>query len=143
MDKIKKKPSRRYSVELRQKMIDTYLLGGYTKQAVWEMFTGEPVEHGKLLEWMRALGYDTENLVFGVRKPPIEMPTPEPVENSSLPLPLADVTDSPTPLPAESDLLARIQYLEKALEMSKLKEEGYALMIELAEKELAISIRKK
>jgi hypothetical protein len=69
------------------------------------------------------------------------MLTSAPVEIS--PLPRVGIIDSEDSLLAESDLLARIQYLEKALEMSKLKEEGYALMIDLAEKELGISIRKK
>jgi transposase len=141
MEKIKTRTARCYAADIRQSMIDTYLRGGYTKREVWEMFTGEPTEHGKITDWMRALGYDTKNLVFGTSPQPIPMPTSIPVENT--PLSSEHLTEPTGSLPDESDLFARIQYLEKALEMSKLKEEGYALMIDLAEKELSISIRKK
>jgi transposase len=41
------------------------------------------------------------------------------------------------------DLLKRIKELEKQLETSQLKAEGYEIMIEIAEKELNIPIRKK
>ena len=40
-------------------------------------------------------------------------------------------------------LQRRINELEKQLETAQLKAEGYALMIEIAEKELKIPIRKK
>jgi hypothetical protein len=41
------------------------------------------------------------------------------------------------------DLQKRIKELERQLENAKLKAEGYELMIEIAEKELKIPIRKK
>jgi transposase len=41
------------------------------------------------------------------------------------------------------ELQKRIKELEKQLETAQLKAEGYELMIEIAEKELKIPIRKK
>ena len=41
------------------------------------------------------------------------------------------------------DLQKRIKELERQLENAQLKAEGYELMIEIAEKELKIPIRKK
>ncbi|MEM9338982.1 MAG: hypothetical protein AAGA66_09660 [Bacteroidota bacterium] len=43
----------------------------------------------------------------------------------------------------ESELLAKIKKLERELEDSKLKQEGYRSMIEIAEKTFKIPIRKK
>ena len=43
----------------------------------------------------------------------------------------------------EKELLAKIKRLEQELEDAKLKAEGYSKMIDIAERELKISIRKK
>jgi hypothetical protein len=43
----------------------------------------------------------------------------------------------------KKELEARIKQLERQLEDSQLKEEAYRRMIDIAEKELKISIRKK
>lgn len=57
--------------------------------------------------------------------------------------------DIPNPIymsdqaPSEKDLQAKIKRLERELEDAQLKAEGYSKMIEIAERELKISIRKK
>ncbi len=57
--------------------------------------------------------------------------------------------DLPNPIfmskqpPDEKDLQAKIKRLERELEDAQLKAEGYSKMIEIAERELKISIRKK
>lgn len=108
-------------------MIKEYLTGQYTKVELWKKYTGQDNEHGKMLDWMRKLGYISDD-----RKPkPVTSfyPIPLPVSQSN--------TDDPIALQR------RIKELEKQLENAQLKAEGYELMIEIAEKELKIPIRKK
>ena len=115
------------SISERHKMIQEYLAGGYTKQEIWYRYTGQSEEHGALLRWMRMYGY--------IDDLPKRRPTFNPPINYS-------TMDGPDELD-KSELLARIKQLEKQLQDSKLKEEGYRTMIELAEKTFKIPIRKK
>ena len=80
-----------------------------------------------MLDWMRKLGYISD----GRRSSPVNSiyPTLLPVSQSNTEDPIA--------------LQRRIKVLEKQLENAQLKAEGYELMIEIAEKELKIPIRKK
>jgi hypothetical protein len=48
-----------FSVEERKKIVEEYLRGGVTKNEIWYKYTGRFEEHGKLLIWMRELGYAT------------------------------------------------------------------------------------
>jgi len=41
----------------REEMIKESLLGNYAKVEIWKKYTGQSVEHGKMLRWMRMLGY--------------------------------------------------------------------------------------
>ncbi|TXD77640.1 hypothetical protein [Algoriphagus ratkowskyi] len=41
----------------REEMIKEYLSGNYSKIEIWKKYTGQSVEHGKMLQWMRELGY--------------------------------------------------------------------------------------
>ena len=47
-----KKPSE-FSVEERKMIIEESLGSGKTKREIWHKYTGEQVEHGKLVHWMR------------------------------------------------------------------------------------------
>lgn len=116
----------------REEMIKEYLSGNYSKVEIWKKYTGQSVEHGKMLQWMRMLGYSDkiENPIkrhlssdFTKQEPPI--------------LATKDNLEDPR------DLQKRIKELEHQLENAQLKTEGYELMIEIAEKELKIPIRKK
>ncbi|MEB2787396.1 hypothetical protein [Algoriphagus persicinus] len=127
MNRIKMRTGGSLSWEEREAMIKEYLTGQYLKNELWKKYTGQDKEHGQLLEWMRKLGYISDD-----RKPrPVNLfyPTRLPVIHSN--------TDDPIALQR------RIKELEKQLENAQLKAEGYELMIEIAEKELKIPIRKK
>ncbi len=116
------------SWEEREAMIKEYLTGKYTKVELWKKYTGQDNEHGQLLDWMRILGYISGNS------------NPRPAKSFyplSLPLNHSENTDDPIALQR------RIKELENQLENARLKAEGYELMIEIAEKELKIPIRKK
>ncbi len=116
----------------REEMIREYLSGGYSKIEIWQKYTGQSNEHGKILHWMRMLGYADKVGIPEKRIIPLSFSNQE----RSILATNENGQDS-------KDLQKRIKELERQLENAKLKAEGYELMIEIAEKELKIPIRKK
>ena len=136
MDKTNKvltRSGKSLSWDERVEMIEEYLAGGYTKQAIWEKYTGQKKEHGDMLYWMRKLGYIQAENTTQRRK---FVPFPKTPEK---PLSTDHQNDSGIPLEAQK----RIKELERQLEDAKLKAEGYELMLDLVEREYKIPIRKK
>lgn len=113
-------------------MIKEYLSGNSSKREIWKKYTGQSVEHGKILDWMRKLGY-SDKIGNPVKRPLTSGFTKE--EQSVL-----ATNENPQD---PRDLEKRIKELERQLENAQLKAEGYELMLEIAEKELKIPIRKK
>ncbi len=139
MDKQKNelmRSGRSISWEERETIVKVYLAGGYTKQQIWKMYTGGEEEHGQLLQWMRKLGYvkaeDAKNSISRIAGHELYLQKKDNLSTKSKP-----TTERP------EDLQKRIKELEKALETANLRAEGYELMIDIAEKELNIPIRKK
>lgn len=135
MDKKKKliRTAGSFTLEERKQIIQEYLLGGQTKTQIWYKHTGQKDEHGNINRWMRQLGLT---------------PTVRPVlrmgkKSSSF------VPDITTPVEknkidqSAEELKQRIKELEQQLETARLKAEGFEIMIDIAEKELNIPIRKK
>lgn len=136
MDKTKNTKIRQggsFSIEERRLIVNEYLSGNTTKVAIWKKYTGQDEEHGQIKRWMRQLGLNPE----------ISPSYRHSIKSCILPF------QSLTPVKQEEkeqspeELKRRIKELEKQLESSQLKAEGYELMIEIAEKELNIPIRKK
>ncbi|SRR5574343_374834 len=127
---------RSISWEERENIVKVYLAGGYTKQQIWKMYTGGDEEHGQLLQWMRKLGYlkasDSKKSISRIATHELYLQKKDNLSSKSKP-----TTERP------EDLQKRIKELEKALETAKLRAEGYEIMIDIAEKELNIPIRKK
>lgn len=123
MTRRKRSKLRSISKSQRREIIEEYLSGEETKAAVWKRHTGEKKEKGKLLRWMRQLGYlgktDSENVI-----PLISMLSQKPKRT-------------------KAEMERRIKELEDQLLDSQLKEEAYRRMIDIAEKDLRVSIRKK
>lgn len=119
-------------MEEREAIIKEYLTGHYTKVELWKKYTGQDEEHGQILRWMRTLGY-ISNENSNERKKKF---LPSPIQPAEI---LTTENNNQGPL----ELQKRIKELEKQLETAQLKAEGYELMIEIAEKELKIPIRKK
>lgn len=113
-----KQLTRSYSETFKRQVIEYYLSNEYTKQEVWKKFTGHYEEHGTLLRWMRKLGY-TSN------KKQQKFMEGEKDELENL---------------VEQE---RIRVLEQRLREAELKAIAYSKMIDIAEKEFKISIRKK
>jgi hypothetical protein len=67
--KIIEKAGKYFSEPEKHQIIQEMLSNQCTKQEIWEKYTGEEEEHGQLLRWMKALGYNTG---IKTRRPNIE-----------------------------------------------------------------------
>jgi transposase-like protein len=111
-----KSPNFRYSEEFKNRICREYLNGNETKRFIEHKYK---LGNGRLLYWMQELGYIASkpiNFPMGKDQKLLEELTPE---------------------------QRRIKELEKELENARLQAEAYRLMIEVAERELQIKIRKK
>jgi hypothetical protein len=59
---IPKNPNH-FSLEERHVLIQDYLSSGYSKSYIWHKYTGQE-DHGRMLKWMRQLGYETRPQEF-------------------------------------------------------------------------------
>lgn len=130
--KIVRKPSKYFSDSEKHKIIQEMLKTGCTKVEIWEKYTGQEEEHGQLLRWMRKLGYDDS---IPTRRPnfvsnPIQMKNNKSNEES---------TESFENL----QLKKRIEELEVQLKDAEMKAIAFSTMVDIAEKEFNIPIRKK
>ena len=115
--------------QIIQEMISTKC----TKQEIWKKYTGEDEEHGQLLRWMRKLGYNTN------------IPTRRPnfVENNSI------MAKKKTFIASTGDSFENLQLKKRNLELesqlrdAEMKAVAFSTMIDIAEKEFNIPIRKK
>jgi hypothetical protein len=137
MDKKIIQKSRRYFTDReKHQVIREFLSSGLTKREIWQKHTGGADERGHLLRWMRELGYDVDtrkrmpNIVPNLHA----MPRKQKVEKST-----GDQADSFEAL----QLKKRIAELEKQLKDAELKAIAFSTMVDIAEKEFNIPIRKK
>jgi transposase len=129
------KSSRYYTDPERHQIIHEYLSTRITKQQIWYKYTGELTERGRLLRWMRNLGY------VGNIKQRVNI-----VENSE------GMAKKKTPEKPSIDqdesfemlqLKKRISDLERQLKDAELKAIAFSTMVDIAEQEFKIPIRKK
>ena len=131
--KIIQKKGRHYSETERHAIIREMLKNKWTKQFAWELYTGEPEERGQLMRWMRKLGYVKEirhkKFTFDAKSAAMkkhhakEKSEAEPFETMQL--------------------KKRIAELEKQLKDAEMKAIAYSTMVDIAEKEFNIPIKKK
>ena len=109
---------------------------------IWEKYTGEVEEHGQLLRWMRQLGYNTgiktrrPNIVsnlYSMAQKRIKSDNPD----SYREVKVGDESFE------NLQLKKRIAELEKQLKDAELKAIAFSTMVDIAEKEFKIPIRKK
>ena len=121
------------SVSERHQIIAEMLSTNCTKVEIWKKYTGRNEEHGQLLRWMRQLGYNTDNLSrrinFGEKIS--MMPKTKKI--------LTKDGDSFETL----QLRKRIRELEEQLKDAEMKAIAFSTMVDIAEKEFNIPIRKK
>jgi transposase len=134
MDKNNRKPLQSFTTVERHKIINEWLNTGCSKNEIWRKYTGRREEHGNLLRWMRQLGYLPE---FEGRRPNI-------VSKSYT---MKRKSDDSNASDSESfevlQLRKRINELEKQLKDAELKAIAFSTMVDIAEREFKIPIRKK
>lgn len=130
MQEYPKRAVNRYSEADKHAIIKAYLGSNRTKQSIWQEFTGQAEEHGKILKWMRQLGYTLEKICTFT-----EYKTPVPMSNKPV---------SPSDSDFEKQQLEkRVAELEKQLKEAEMKAIAFSTMVDIAEKEFKIPIRKK
>lgn len=129
---IIQKSGRYFSDEEKHQIIQEMLSTRCTKRDIWEKYTGQAEEHGQLLRWMRKLGYNAE---IKTRRPNFVRNSHSMKEKNKS----EQVSDSFENL----QLKKRIEELEKQLKDAEMKAIAYSTMVDIAEKEFNIPIRKK
>jgi transposase-like protein len=121
-----------FSEAEKRAIVEDYLQSGLTKREIWEKYTGRKEEHGTILRWMYAYGY----VSHGNRKSVIFAPKKQPM-----------IQDNPNQESVSDfeflQLKKRISELEKQLQESEMKAIAWQTMVEIAEREFNISIKKK
>jgi len=129
-EKKKRHPQQKYSREFKQLVIEEYLHSGGTKASILRKHNIHFA--GALQLWARQLGYED----FFSKKPYFVN-----LNRIDLKKRFSEkVNEGPQD---EAALKKRITELERQLEDEKFRSEAYNMMIDIAEKELKVSIRKK
>lgn len=128
----------------KHKIIQELISTQCTKVEIWKKYTGEEEEHGQILRWMRQLGY---NAGIKTRRPNIVSNLYLMAQN--LPAGKAGKIKPDKSVKIGEDsfenlqLRKRIAELERQLKDAELKAIAFSTMVDIAEKEFNIPIRKK
>lgn len=117
-----------FSDHEKKLIIHDYLSGNETKKAVYNRYTGYKTENGKIAMWMRKLG---------IKDKFIKTPNFEPMSNRQ------KEEDAGSEEFEILKLKKRIEDLEKQVQTAEMKAVAFSTMVDFAEKEFNISIRKK
>ena len=131
-NKIIQKGGQYFSETEKHEMIKEYLSSGSTKREIWKKYTGQ-ADHGTLIRWMRKLGYS----VTSQRKNPVQTST-----FATMSKPKAKSTQGYENFET-LQLKKRISELEKQLKDAEMKAIAFSTMVDIAEEEFKIPIRKK
>ena len=133
--KIIKKAGRHFSIEDQHKIIQEMISNGTTKRAIWKKYTGQDEEKGQLFRWMNKLGYAP----YRPRKTAT-------LKDRNVSMAKKNNAQRDTNAGQDFDRLQlekRIFELERQLKEAELKAIAYSTMVDLAEKEFKVPIRKK
>ena len=112
----------------RHEIIEEYLRGGITKEEIWRKYTGKS-DHGRLLKWMRDYGY-VDDVTMRSKKTTF-----------------ANMARNKQPQTGNDfemlQLKKRIAELEKQVKDAEMKAIAFSTMVDIAEEEFKIPIRKK
>lgn len=112
----------------RHAIIREYLSSNCTKESIWRKYSGK-ADHGALVRWIRELGYKDRGLV-SVKKTTFA--------------PMSKHKQSRSEDDFEIlQLKKRIAELEKQLKDAEMKAIAFSTMVDIAEEEFKIPIRKK
>jgi len=114
----------KFSEAEKHLIIQEYLKSGLTKGFIWEKYTGRNQGQFQITRWMRMYGYN-ESYNFARNNNCMKEKEKDPDSFEIL------------------QLKKRIEELEKKLRDSEMKAIAYSTMVDIAEKEFNIPIRKK
>lgn len=137
--KIIQKKGKHFTETERHSIIQEMLKNNWTKQYTWMLYTGELEERGQLLRWMRKLGYvgKIEHKQFVSRR------SIRKFEVSTTAMANKEHPDSEHESFETMQLKKRISELEKQLKDAEMKAIAWQTMVDIAEKEFNIPIKKK
>jgi DNA primase catalytic subunit len=117
-----------FSDDEKRRIIEDYLSGNEVKRVVYNRYTGYSTENGKITKWMRG---------FGIVDKYVKITNFEnmPMKKKDIELGSEDFETL--------KLKKRIAELEKQLQTSEMKAIAFSTMVDIAEKEFNIPIRKK
>ncbi len=121
-----------YSEVEQHAIIQDYLISGKSKDEIWRQYTGK-ADHGCLIRWMRNLGYLTSG----------QQLMPKLASNGYVMPKKKDDSKMSQEQIEQLQLKKRIAELEKQLKDAELKAIAFSTMVDIAEKEFKIPIRKK
>ena len=131
---IIQKPNKYFTDSEKHHIIQELLSSGCTKREIWEKYTGQEEEHGQLLRWMRQLGYDAS----------VKTRIPNFTAANNVNMAKTDKLGNKTTEDFEMlQLKKRISELENQLKDAELKAIAFSTMVDIAEREFNIPIRKK
>ena len=134
MDELKQLPLRQhFSIEEQHFIIKEYLRSGVSKDEIWRKYTGK-ADHGCLIRWMRNLGYLTSNQQL---KPKLAVNIDKMGKKARV---VPEVSKAAFEL---QQMKKRVAELEKQLKDAELKAIAFSTMVDIAEQEFKIPIRKK
>jgi transposase len=127
------KYGRDFSESERMQIIQDFQSSGKTKKEIWFKYTGQQEEHGQILKWMRNFklyGHSVNNRTsFATKQNQLKKQ-----KN------IITLTDDSF---ENLQLKKRILELERQLKEAELKAIAFSTMVDIAEKEFKIPIRKK
>lgn len=135
--KIIQKANKYFSEPEKHFIINELLSTKCTKAQIWEKYTGQTEEHGQLLRWMRQLGYDVS---VKTRRPNFDTKATVMTKKK------AKKTKVENQGIEDFEVLQmknRITELEEKLKDAEMKAIAFSTMVDIAEKEFKIPIRKK
>ena len=131
---VRRRPSQYFTETEKHSIIQELLSSRKTKQEIWEKYTGQEKEHGALLRWMRELGYLSVN-----KQKRINFTSDN---NQSMLKKNKTINDSVESFEMQQ-LNKRISELEQQLKDAEMKAIAFSTMVDIAEQEFNIPIRKK
>jgi hypothetical protein len=133
--KTVKKQGKYFTQQEQHAIIQEMISNGCTKKEIWKKYTGQEEEHGQLLRWMKKLGYPSVGRAISTKLNSQRKNMPRKKKMPSV----GKSDDSFENL----QLKKRIFELEKQLKDAELKAIAFSTMVDIAEKEFNIPIRKK
>lgn len=130
---IIEKPNKYFTEIEQHKIIRELLDSGCSKAEIWKKYTGQEKERGQLLRWMRKLGYGSS---VKTRRPNLDNKTLIVAKKKKPEQVLLDDFET-------LQLKKRVAELEYQLKEAEMKAIAFSTMVDIAEKEFNIPIRKK